>query len=119
MPLYTYKNPKTGEHKDIFQSMNEEHTHQEDGVDWDRVFYSPFAAIDTEIDINSARDFSEKTGKKKGTIGDIWDKSQELSEKRADKLGYDPVRKKALEDYSKVRRGKKHISETSNTAVEI
>ena len=35
----------------------------------------------------SQKEFVEKTGKKKGTMGDLYDRSQELSEKRKQKLG--------------------------------
>jgi hypothetical protein len=45
----------------------------------------------------------------KGTLGEIWDYSQELSEKRAAKHdGVDPLRRKAEEKYSKKRRGMKY-----------
>ena len=37
-------------------------------------------------------------GTGKGTVGELWDRSRELSEKRKDKLGYDPVKKKYLDD---------------------
>ena len=33
------------------------------------------------------------------TLGDAWDKSRELSEKRKSKYGYDPVKKKRFQDY--------------------
>ena len=36
------------------------------------------------------------------------DQSRELSQKRKDKLGYDPVQQKYFKEYSKKRNGIKH-----------
>ena len=42
-------------------------------------------------------------------MGDIWDYSSELSERRKkDNNGEDPVRKKAEKNYSKKRKGMKY-----------
>lgn len=112
MPLYPYKNPKTGEVKDIFQGMNDEHIYSEDGVEWKRVFLSPNASIDTKADPFSQDDFRERTGAKKGTVGDMLDYSAEMSEKRAEKCGgVDPVKKKYFDEYAKKRGGKRHLNE--------
>lgn len=109
MPIYLFKNPKTGKIVSVFQQMNEEHVHSEDGIKYERVFTVPNAQIDADIDVDSSEKFIEKTGKMKGTLGEIWDYSQELSNKRAEKNGgIDPVRQKAEEKYSKKRRGIKY-----------
>lgn len=109
MPIYLFKNPKTGKIVSVFQQMNEEHVHSEDGIKHERVFTVPNAQIDADIDVDSSEKFIEKTGKMKGTLGEIWDYSQELSNKRAEKNGgIDPVRQKAEEKYSKKRRGMKY-----------
>lgn len=109
MPIYLFKNPKTGKIVSVFQQMNEEHVHSEDGIKYERVFTVPNAQIDADIDVDSSEKFIEKTGKMKGTLGEIWDYSQELSNKRAEKNGgVDPVRQKAEEKYSKKRRGMKY-----------
>lgn len=109
MPIYLFKNPKTGKIVSVFQQMNEEHIHSEDGIKYERVFTVPNAQIDSDIDVDSSEKFIEKTGKMKGTLGEIWDYSQELSNKRAEKNGgIDPVRQKAEEKYSKKRRGMKY-----------
>ena len=109
MPIYLFKNPKTGKIVSVFQQMNEEHVHSEDGIKCERVFTVPNAQIDADIDVDSSEKFIEKTGKMKGTLGEIWDYSQELSNKRAEKNGgVDPVRQKAEEKYSKKRRGMKY-----------
>lgn len=110
MPLYLFKNPKTGSIVSVFQSMSEDHVYSENGVKFERVFTIPNTVIETEI--QSAQQFVEKTGKMKGTLGEIWDYSQELSEKRAKQNGgEDPLRKKAEDSYSKKRKGMKYKSQ--------
>jgi len=112
MPLYVYSNPTTGEEKEIFQSMSEEHSYSEDGVKWNRVFIAPNASIDTKVDPFSQSDFTERTASKKGTVGDMLDHSAEMSEMRAEKSGgTDPVKKKFFDDYAKKRNGQRHFSE--------
>ena len=114
MPIYLFKNPNTGKTISVFQSMNEEHTYSEDGIKYERVFTVPNAQIDTEFDIDSSSKFVEKTGNMKGTLGEIWDYSQELSNKRASKYdGVDPLRQKAEEKYSKKRKGMKYKSKVN------
>ncbi len=112
MPVYTYKKKSTDEHRDIIQSMNDKHEYfGESGGedDWIRVFYSPCASIDSKIDPFSSKQFSEKTGTKKGTYGDLLDRSAEMSSKRAELAGgKDPVKEKYFENYSKERKGSKH-----------
>jgi len=108
MPLYLFRNPKTNKIVQIFQEMNAEHVYAENGIIFERVFTVPNTAIDSEIDPDSATQFVEKTGKMKGTLGEIWDYSKELSEKRTREKGYDPVREKAEKNYSKKRKGLKY-----------
>lgn len=109
MPLYTYEHPETSETIDVVQGMNDEHVYvDEKGVEWKRVFYSPRASIDSNVDPFDNHAFVSKTGNQKGSYGDILDQSKELSQKRKDKLGYDPVQKKYFKEYSEKRRGLKH-----------
>lgn len=109
MPIYLFKNPATGKIISVFQAMNESHTYCDKEIEYERVFTVPNAQVDTELDSSSK--FVEKTGKMKGTLGEIWDYSQELSEKRAAKHdGIDPMRQKAEEKYSKKRKGIKYKS---------
>ena len=109
MPLYTYEHPETEEQLDIMQGMNDDHTYiDKKGVAWKRVFHSPQASIDSEIDPFSQKSFRDKTENKKGTYGDMIDRSKELSQARKDKAGYDPVEKKYFKEYSQKRRGVKH-----------
>ena len=116
MPLYTYENPKTGETIDVLQGMNEKHTYiDENGLEWKRVFQIPNAAVDSQIDANNPLAFVDATKNKKGTYGDLLNKSAELSEKRAKEHGgKDPVKEKFLSDYSKKTGGKKHPSQMKN-----
>ncbi|MDB4314563.1 hypothetical protein N9955_00890 [bacterium] len=109
MAIYLFKHPETGEVKEIFQKMADEHVYSEGEVKWDRVYTVPTASIDTKIDPFSRNQFIEKTGNKKGTMGEVMDLSAELSEKRAEATGgQDPVKKKLFDDYEK-KVGKKHL----------
>jgi hypothetical protein len=110
MPLYTYENPDTGETVDVLQSMNEEHSYtDQNGLKWKRVYQIPNASIDSQIDPNSSTAFIDATKNKKGTYGDLLDKSRELSEKRAKTYGgSDPIKEKFFKDYSSNRNGAVH-----------
>jgi len=96
----------------VLQGMNEKHTYiDENGLEWKRVFQVPNAAVDSQIDANNPVAFIDATKNKKGTYGDLLDKSNELSEKRAKEHGgQDPIKEKFLSDYSKKTKGKKHPS---------
>ena len=109
MPEYLYENPETGEVIRVVQSISEEHTYSEEGVEFDRVFTVPNMSIDAAADPFSAEQFRQKTKNMKGTMGDMWDYSKELSEKRKESLGgKDPIRQKAEKEYSKKRKGMKY-----------
>lgn len=108
MPLYTYEHPETGEVKEILQGMADDHVYTDESkTTWRRVFTSPNAAIDTRVDPYSSKDFVKATDKR-GTIGDLVDRSTELSEKRKDKDGVDNVTEKYYSEWSKKRNGKIH-----------
>lgn len=112
MPIYIYKHPTKEEYEEVVQSMNDPHTYSKDGVEWERVFFAPNMAISASDDPFSANNYVEKTANMKGTVGDLLDYSAELSEKRAEiNGGVDPVKEKALKDYSKLTGGKKHPSQ--------
>ena len=69
----------------------------------------PNASIDSNPDPFSAQQFTEKTKDMKGSMGDMWDYSAELSQKRKLALGgVDPIRKKAEQKYSEKRKGMKY-----------
>jgi hypothetical protein len=108
MPLYTFEHPQTGKTKDLLFGMNDKKEHtDEDGTLWKRVWHIPEASIDANIDPFSQGQFREKTNTK-GTMGELMERSAELSAKRSDKLGYDPVKQKYFKEYSKKRNGTKH-----------
>ena len=109
MPEYLFENPDTGEVISVIQGIDEKHTYSEKGKEFSRVFTIPTAPIDSSIDPFSSQHFSEKTKNMKGSMGDMWDYSKELSEKRKEITGSeDPVRKKAERNYSKKRKGMKY-----------
>ena len=83
MPLYTYEHPVTSETIDVIQSMKEQHVYvDEKEVQWKRVFHSPRANIDSQIDPFDNKAFVNNTKDKKGTYGDVMDCSKEMSQKR-------------------------------------
>lgn len=107
MPLYLFQNPKTLEVKEIIQRMSEPHVYRENGVEWSRVFIAPGTAKDTRINPFCAKQFSRKTQRGKFSIGDMWDYSKEMSDKRENKEGIDVLKQKYYDRYSKVRGGKR------------
>lgn len=110
MPIYLYQNPTTGEIKEILQNINQIHSYKEDGVEWLRIFTVP--QLNTEGTLKADctdKQFSEFTKNKKGTIGDLWDRSKELSEKRKKIYGRDPVKEKYKKDWSKKRKNRKFL----------
>lgn len=101
MPYYTFSHPETNETKEIFFHMNDDKKYSENGVEWQRIWHKPQASVDTTFDPFSPADFAKKTGQKRGTVGDLMDKSAELSEQRTRILGTDPIREKFHQDYEK------------------
>lgn len=107
--IYVYQNPETGEIREISQGSNDLHEFSENGKKWERVFTVPNAASDSKINPWDNRQFIDRTGKMKGSVGDIWDHSKELSQARAEKSGgIDPIQRKFFDNYSKLRKGRKH-----------
>lgn len=106
---YLFKNPNTEEIIEVYQKMNDPHIYfDETGLEYERVFTIPNAAIDGKIDPYSRQSFLEKT-KNKGSVGDLIDRSKELSEIRKSKNGgVDPVQIKYFDQWSKERKGKVH-----------
>ena len=117
MPIYMFQNPNSGETIELVQKMKDEHIYiDENGLQWNRVFSVPNAAIDTELNADtSAAEWMRKTEGKNWTLGDAWDTSAELSRQREKKMGKDPLKEKNLKDYSKKRNGMKHDSIKQST----
>lgn len=110
-PIYLFENESTGEVKEVLQSMNEPRVYFEDGVQWRHVFTVPNAASNSQIDPFSSNQFIEKTGKQKGKMRDLYEQSQEMSERRKQITGgIDPVQRAYFDDYQK-KVGKKHLSD--------
>ena len=90
--------------------MDDPHVYSdENGVEWDRVFTSPNMNVTDNLigaDTSEA-DFVRKTSEKNYTLGEMWDLSSELSEKRARVNGKDPIKEKEKKKYER-RTGKKH-----------
>ena len=100
MPIYLFESPD-GEVKEIVQRMSEDHVYSENGVEWKRVFTVPNAAIDTQDDDPYSKDAFMKKTNKSMTVGDMWDISQEMSEKRIKKDGKDTIKEKKVKQYEK------------------
>jgi hypothetical protein len=119
MPLYIFQHPKTKKIVEIIQGMNEDHIYIDDkGVKWERVFTKPQASIDTQMSADNPKDFVNKTKNKNYTLGQLWDKSAELSQKRGGISGKDEVRDKAEKSYEK-KTGKRHPHAKKNTTFYI
>jgi hypothetical protein len=114
MPLYVFE-CEDGRVEDIFYTMSEVPRVGDEivveGLKWKRVFTRPNAAIATQSDPYSTKDFNKILDGKKVTIGDMWDASKEASEKRAAKEGVDPIKTKYYDQYAKDHKGARHHSE--------
>jgi hypothetical protein len=123
MSIYSYQNTDTKEIVDVFQGMNDEHIYLgENGKEknWVRLFCLPNLAtegLQSSIDPNSKNDFKRYTSQRQGKIGEVMDLSAELSERRKEKYGIDPVKQKFYDDYSKIRHGKKHPQEAKENKI--
>tara|TARA_R100000008_G_scaffold86896_1_gene82579 strand:+ start:6701 stop:7075 length:375 start_codon:yes stop_codon:yes gene_type:complete len=123
MPIYVYEHPETQESIEIIQGMNDAHEYIDDeGVEWRRVFHVPQMSMDTQVDPYSESDYLKATANKGGTIGDMMDYSKELSQKRAEKDGTDPIQEKHFKDYEKKNKrkhpSKAKVYESKNVRVE-
>jgi len=108
MPLYTFEHPVSGDTIEIVLGMNDDKEYiDENRTAWRRVWHIPNATFDANIDPFSKKQFLDKTNTR-GTMGDLEARSKELSEKRKNKLGYDPMQKKYFKEYSEKRNGIKH-----------
>lgn len=117
MPMYSFENPETLEVIDVFFHMNDDKKYIDSaGLEWKRLLLSPQLNTEASIDPWSNEDFVNKTSNTKGTMGDLLDRSAEMSAKRAEgNNGVDPVKQKFFKDYSKDRKGAKHPDEKKQT----
>lgn len=121
MPAYLFEHIKTGEVHEVFYHMNDTKDYagpdaREPGL-WRRVWTKPRASFDTRVDPYSAKDYLKATARD-GKVGDLWDRSKEMSLKRAEKEGgTDPVRRQFFADYSAKRKGRKHPEQAREDGV--
>ena len=118
MPVFIFQHPNTEEILEVVQKISEPHKYVDnEGVEWNRVFTVPHASVPFlgTIDPNCEKDFTYKTGKTSGTVGDLWDMSKELSDKRKSQNdnNVDPIKKENFKNYSKKRKGIKHPQDKS------
>jgi predicted nucleic acid-binding Zn ribbon protein len=117
MPLYSFTHPETGEIKDIFFHMDEEPKEftDKEGTPWNREWSSPQLNTQGSVDPWSNADFVNKTAGK-GTMGDLLDRSKELSDQRAQEAGgKDPIKEKYYKKYAKDRGGAPHPDKMKKT----
>jgi hypothetical protein len=100
MPYYSFINPLTQEVKDVFFHMNDVKEYSTDGVKWERLYAIPRASIDTHCDEFSQKDFLKRTHKT-CKVGDLMDLSAEMSEKRKERAGVDPIQQRVFADYKR------------------
>lgn len=126
MPLYLYENKETGEVLEVLQGMNDTHEYNgekesEKGL-WRRVYVNPNMSTDTKLDPFSKSSFRASTVGKNDTYGQLFERSAEASEMRAQQAGgTDPVKQKTYDNYSKMTNGKVHpqqMKENMNKSIE-
>lgn len=123
MPLLPFQNPDTGERREVFVDINSkdpgQFRQQEiDGKAWTRILEVPMMATDTKIDPFSQSDYVRNTGSKKGSLGDLFDYSGEMSAKRADAAGKDPVKDQFYADWAAKHPGQVHQNKKKDDANE-
>lgn len=106
MPLYYFIDDDTGQIYEKTFKMSDKKEVILAGKALRRLFTIPNAAI-KDPDPKSGAEFAEYTGKRRGSVGDMWEKSEELSHKRAKEFGEDPIIKKRNEKFKK-KTGKEH-----------
>ena len=118
MPFYIFANKK-GKTKEIFFHMNDDKVYVENGETWQRIWTKPQAMFDAiKIDPFKSKDFSKRIERNKGKMGDLFDESKEMSERRIQIAGHDPVKEKYWQNWSKKRGGRKPPP-TTDTVLEF
>jgi len=131
--FYNFIHTVTGKTKEVEMPMSDYKPYKgDDGQDegWQRVYDAPQVNIGNyiakKVDPWDNKQFVDRTGKMKGTYGDLHDYSAQMSEKRAKEslTGEDPIKRKHSDKYEK-NVGKKHLDdtpkviETKNVKVEL
>ncbi len=109
MPNYIFSNPSDPlEFIEVFFHMNDEKVFIKDGVKWNREWTIPEASFDIKCDPFNSKQFVQKTSKG-GKLGELYSRSEELSQRRAAKNGgVDTVKENFYSKWSKDRRGRVH-----------
>jgi hypothetical protein len=110
MPEYLYQHPSNSKVISLVQSVNDKHEYIDSkGKKWNRIFTSPQINTQEKLSANSSdKDFARVTSSQRSNVGDLFDRSEELSDKRKQIYGKDPIKDKYFKDWSKKRKGKKH-----------
>lgn len=118
MPLYFFQNPSNeDEIVELFFKMNDEKKFEKDGIQWNRLYTIPTSSVDTQFNAYSKSDYYKLTESKKQTVGDLIARSEEFSQKRAEKNnGKDPIKEKYFLDYEK-QTGKVHTEKKRQDAI--
>lgn len=112
MPIHQFTDEASGATIDVYVSANapatEHQTQVLNGVTYRRVYSVPLASKDTSFGDCDRGDFARKTGDKRGLrVGDAWEISAEMSERRAQRDGVDGVREQFYSNYAK-ENGERH-----------
>jgi len=110
MPEYLYQHPTDGKTICLIQRINDKHEYIDaKGVKWNRIFTAPQINAQEKLSVNSTeKDFVRVTSSQRGNVGDLFDRSEELSDKRKKVYGKDPIKNEYFKNWSKKRGGKKH-----------
>ena len=112
--VYSFIHPDSEEVKELDQKMSEPHVYiDENGIEWKRVFTPLNFTVDGRVNPMSSKEFVEKVTTKGNTVGDVQDMAKEMSQKRVDKYGHDPIKDQYFKEYSEKRKGKKHREDPS------
>lgn len=120
MPVYLFHCNSCSKDFEAVFSMNEEKKAscpECKSKNCNRTFTVPRASVDTKINAFDIKAMTEKSGKMRGNIGNLWDMAAEASEKRGG--DNDPIRKKALESYAKRRKGKQYRKPVKDFSIEF
>lgn len=114
MPIHQFIHEESGETIDEYVPASapaEQHSRQiRDGKVFKRVYAAPMSAIDSRIEEGSKEEFARITNKKGIKTKDMWELSEEMSKRRAEKNGVDPVKQKFYREFEK-EHGVKHTGE--------
>jgi hypothetical protein len=106
-PVHDFYNETTGETVEVYVPISAEATQHQvqvvDGKKYKRVYTAPLAAVNSIKGAGTKEDFTRVTTNKKGLkVGDMWEISAEMSDRRASKMGgTDAVKEKFYDDFKK------------------